>query len=139
LLTCPGRAIDPGDELPRAFDRIRLSAYRDSEKGGGGLRLIPWGQGFKDKGPAIDALEIAIMERKLIHGNIPILNWSVGNAVATTDPAGNRKMDKEKARFRMIRRRRDFASTVQLRWSCAWACARDRGSAHAIDVRALIG
>jgi hypothetical protein len=52
-------------------------------------------------GPAIDALEVAIMERKLIHGNIPILNWSVSNAVATTDPARNRKMDKEKARFRI--------------------------------------
>jgi len=41
------------------------------------------------------------MERKLIHGNVPILNWSVGNAVATTDPAGNRKIDKEKARMRV--------------------------------------
>jgi phage terminase large subunit-like protein len=156
LFTCPGRAIDPGviasfiaelqrsynirgmaydrwrcDELLREFDRIGLSAYKDGEKGGGGLRLIPWGQGFKDMGPAIDALEIAIMERKLVHENVPILNWSVGNAVATTDPAGNRKMDKEKARFRI-----DGAVALAMAMGLR---ALDHGSAHAIDVEALIG
>jgi phage terminase large subunit-like protein len=93
--------------------------------------LIPWGRGFKDMGPAIDALEIAIMERKLVHANIPIMNWSVGNAVATTDPAGNRQMDKEKARFRIH-------GAVALAM-CMGLRARDRGSAHAIDVWALIG
>jgi hypothetical protein len=57
------------------------------------------------------------------------MNWSVGNAVATADPAGNRKLDKERAVCRI-----DGLSRWQWRW-----CARDRGSAHAIDVRALIG
>lgn len=156
LFTCPGRAIDPAviasfiaelyerynirglaydrwrcDELLREFDRVGLAAHKDGEKGGGGLRLTPWGQGFKDMGPAIDALEIAIMERKLIQGNIPILNWSVGNAVAVTDPAGNRKIDKEKSRLRV-----DGAVALAMAMGLR---ARDRGSAHAIDVEALIG
>jgi phage terminase large subunit-like protein len=89
-----------GDIL-REFDRIGLQAYEDGEKGGDGLRLVPWGQGFKDMAPAIDALELAIMERRLVHPSNPVLNWNMANAVATMDPAGNRKLDKDKARFRI--------------------------------------
>ena len=136
LLTSPGRSIDPAviasfiarlyqrynilglaydrwrcDELLREFDRVGLAAFRDGDDGDG-LRLIPWGQGYRDIAPAIDALEIAIMERKLVHENSPVLNWNVANAVATTDSAGNRKLDKDKAVFRM------WLS----RWP--WACAR---------------
>ncbi len=80
---------------------------------------------------AIDALEVAIMERKLVHGNVPTMNFCIGNAVATTDPAGNRKMDKEKARFR-------FDGAVALAMAMGLR-ARDRGSVHGIDVNALIG
>ena len=91
------------NDILREFDRIGLQAYEDKEgdKGGDGLRLVPWGQGFKDMGPAIDALELAVMERQLIHPSNPIMNWNMANAVATMDPAGNRKLDKDKARFRI--------------------------------------
>lgn len=124
LLTSPGRSIDPRvvalkiadlcqrykvlglaydrwriDDLLRELDRIGLQAFKDGEKGDG-LRLIPWGQGFRDMAPAIDALELAVIERKLIHPSNPVLNWNMANAVATMDPAGNRKIDKNKARFR---------------------------------------
>ena len=34
------------DELMREFDRLGLQTYKDGEKGDG-LRLVPWGQGFK--------------------------------------------------------------------------------------------
>jgi phage terminase large subunit-like protein len=80
-----------------------LQAYKDdgSEKAGSGLRLVPWGQGFKDMAPAIDALEVAVLERKLRHAPNLVLNWNMANAVATMDPSGNRKIDKEKARFRI--------------------------------------
>jgi phage terminase large subunit-like protein len=30
-----------------------------------------------------------------------VLSWCVGNAIAVTDPAGGRKLDKSKARFRI--------------------------------------
>lgn len=91
------------EDLLREFDRIGLQAYKDdgSEKAGSGLRLVPWGQGFRDMAPAIDALEVAVLERKLRHAPNPVLNWNMANAVATMDPSGNRKIDKEKARFRI--------------------------------------
>jgi phage terminase large subunit-like protein len=91
------------NDLLREFDRVGLQAYQDGEKGDG-LRLVPWGQGYKDMGPAIDALEHAVIERQLKHPNNPILNWNMANAAATMDPAGNRKLDKDKARFRIDER-----------------------------------
>jgi hypothetical protein len=90
------------DDLLREFDRVGLQAYKaDSDKPGDGLRLVPWGQGFKDMGPAIDALEKLIFDGTLIHPSSPVLNWNMANAVAVLDPASNRKLDKDKARFRI--------------------------------------
>ena len=51
--------------------------------------------------PAIDALESAVIDRKIIHPNNPCLNWNMANAIAVMDPAGGRKLDKEKSRFRI--------------------------------------
>jgi len=154
LLASPGRSIDPAtvaqriaeltqtyhvrglaydrwriNDLLREFDRIGLQAYEDNEKGGDGLRLVPWGQGFKDMGPAIDALELAVLERTLTHANHPVLNWNVANAVATMDPAGNRKLDKEKARFRI-----DGAVALSM---AVGLRSRDR-AAKPIDIETLI-
>jgi phage terminase large subunit-like protein len=117
-------------DLLREFDRIGLQAHEDSEKGGDGLRLVPWGQGFKDMGPAIDALELAVIDRKLIHPGNPVLNWNMANAIATMDPAGNRKLDKDKARFRI-----DGAQALTMLLGLR---ARDR-KVKEIDIEALIG
>jgi phage terminase large subunit-like protein len=51
--------------------------------------------------PAIDAFERSVLERNLVHPGNPVLSWNVGNAVVSRDPAGNRKLDKSKARFRI--------------------------------------
>ncbi|WP_247781094.1 terminase TerL endonuclease subunit [Bradyrhizobium sp. 170] len=118
------------NDLLREFDRVGLQAFEDGEKGGDGLRLVPWGQGFKDMGPAIDALELAVIERRLIHPNNPILNWNMANAVATMDPAGNRKLDKDKARFRI-----DGAVAAAMLLGVR---AKDR-RVKPIDIEALIG
>jgi phage terminase large subunit-like protein len=90
-------------DLLREFDRLGFLAWEDKgqDKRGSGLRLIPWGQGFKDMAPAIDALELEVTERNLVHPSNPVLTWAMANAVATMDPAGNRKLDKDKARFRI--------------------------------------
>ena len=126
LLTTPGRSIDPSvvatalaelsqryqvkglaydrwriNDLRREFDRIGLVTCTDDDKHTSGLRLVAWGQGFRDMAPAIDALELAVMERTLIHPGSPLLTWNMANAVSTMDPAGNRKIDKEAARFRI--------------------------------------
>jgi len=88
------------NDLLRQFDGVGLDAHAEEERGDG-LRLVPWGQGFRDMAPAIDALEMAVLERELVHPASPVLTWNVANAVAVTDPAGNRKLDKGKARFRI--------------------------------------
>lgn len=88
------------DNLLREFDGVGLEAHQDGEPGDG-LRLIPWGQGYKDMSPAIDALETAVLHKELIHPGNPVLSWNIANAVATMDPAGGRKLDKAKARFRI--------------------------------------
>jgi phage terminase large subunit-like protein len=129
LLTSPGKSIDPGvvakkiaelygqfiilglaydrwriSDLLREFDRIGFAAWIDkgeNTRPGRGLRLCPWGQGYKDMAPAVDALELEVAERRLVHPSNPVLNWSMGNAVVHTDPAGNRKIMKDKTRFRI--------------------------------------
>lgn len=88
------------DHLLREFDEVGLQAHKDGDEGDG-LRLVPWGQGYKDMSPAIDALETDVMQDELVHGSNPVLTWNMANAVATMDPAGNRKLDKAKARFRI--------------------------------------
>lgn len=67
----------------------------------GMLRIVPWGQGYKDMAEPVDALEVSILERKLKHDGNPVLTWNVSNAMAVSDPAGNRKIDKSKSRFRI--------------------------------------
>ena len=90
-------------DLQREFDRIGLEAYVEGEGKAryGALRLVPWGQGFKDMAPAIDALEISILQRRFGHDGNPVLAFCFSNAVAKLDPAGNRKLDKSATRFRI--------------------------------------
>lgn len=157
LLVSPGRSIDPAvvalkivelcsqytvlglaydrwrvADLLRELDRLGFDAWEDKgqEKQGTGLRLIPWGQGFKDMAPAIDALELEVIERNLEHPANPVLTWAMGNAVATMDPAGNRKLDKDKARFRID-------PAVALTMVCGLK-SRDRAGSAPIDFDDLI-
>lgn len=129
LQVSPGRAIDPSvvarkiaelhsrykvlglaydrwrvADLLREFDRIGLAAWEKSDADKhkmSGIALVPWGQGFRDMAPALDALELEITQRTLTHDSNPLLTWNVANAMTTMDPAGNRKLDKEAARFRI--------------------------------------
>lgn len=91
------------DDFLNACNRIGLDAYVDGKDDprSGALRLVPWGQGFKDMAPAIDAMEVAILERRLMHDGNPVLRWNIANAMSISDPAGNRKLDKSKTRFRI--------------------------------------
>lgn len=91
------------DAFLNACGRIGLDAYVDGKDSARyeALRLVPWGQGFKDMSPAIDALEVSILERKLIHNGHPCLTWNISNAMSISDPSGNRKIDKSKSRFRI--------------------------------------
>jgi phage terminase large subunit-like protein len=115
LQTTPGKTIDllaPVLKLGKlseqydirgvAHDRWRVAELRrliDQE--GVAVELVEFGQGFRDMGPAIDATERLILAHELRHGLHPILTWNVVNAVVVTDPAGNRKVAKDKSTGRI--------------------------------------
>jgi phage terminase large subunit-like protein len=65
------------------------------------LPLVPFGQGYKDMAPAMDATEAVILNKKMRHGNNPVLTMCCSNAVVDTDPAGNRKLNKAKSTGRI--------------------------------------
>lgn len=62
--------------------------------------LIPFGQGFKDMAPAIEFFAECALTGRIRHGGNPTLTACVANAVLTSDPAGNQKIDKGKSNAR---------------------------------------
>jgi phage terminase large subunit-like protein len=109
-----GELRDAFDVVGVAFDRWRIEQLRErmdeagvpawiegKDDDNGGLRLVPWGQGFKDMAPAIDALESLVLAREFKHNGNPVLTMCFANAMAVKDPAGNRKLDKTKSRLRI--------------------------------------
>lgn len=115
LLTTPGKTVDygwvasrmgdlSGDFRPRAvlFDRWRIDDLRrELDDQGVGIELVECGQGFRDMGPAVEALEAEILNGRLrVHTN-PVLRWNVASTVLESDPAGNRKFTKRKATGRI--------------------------------------
>lgn len=111
LLGVPGPTIRTGwvaAELERlaheydirgiAFDRWRIDDLKqDLADIGCKLPLEPRGQGYKDAGPDIEVMTELAMTGRLRHGNHPVLRACMANAIATPDPAGNLKVDKEKS------------------------------------------
>ena len=94
--------IGSNDLKSVAFDRWRIDVFRkDAEREGVNLPLSEFGQGFKDMGPAVDALEEMLLNGQIRHGNHPVLTMCAANAVVIKDPAGNRKLDKQKATGRI--------------------------------------
>jgi phage terminase large subunit-like protein len=81
------------------FERLEFSA--SDQEGASGLRIAPWGQGFRDMSPAIDAFESAAVGGTLRHNDNPVLSMCVANAIVSVDPAGNRKLDKGKSASRI--------------------------------------
>jgi phage terminase large subunit-like protein len=63
--------------------------------------FVQFGQGYQSMSPAIRNLEGLILGDKLRHGMNPVMNWCVSNAAVITDPAGNKKFDKRRARGRI--------------------------------------
>ncbi len=115
LEALPGKAINKLAVLHRAieicdmydvqvigFDRWRIEDFKMlMEQEGATLPLSPFGQGFKDMAPAVDTFESLIIDKKLRHNGNPVMTWCAANAVIATDPAGNRKVTKEKATGRV--------------------------------------
>jgi phage terminase large subunit-like protein len=64
-------------------------------------KFVGFGQGFKDMSPALRDLESIILEKKLRHGDHPVLMMCASNSVIDRDPAGNRKLSKKRSTGRI--------------------------------------
>lgn len=64
-------------------------------------RFVDFGQGFASMSPALRNLESLMLAEKLRHGMHPVLTMCARNAVVKADEAGNRKLDKKRARGRI--------------------------------------
>jgi phage terminase large subunit-like protein len=92
-------------------------------------KFVEFGQGFKSMSPALRDLESMLLERKIRHGNNPVLSMCAANAVIASDPAGNRKLDKKRASGRID-------GMVALTMALAAAPAAWTAK---VDIEALIG
>lgn len=129
LETTPGRAISRSHVVKRlaqifanfdvqglAYDRWRMADLKQAAEDEG-IELpgpIEFGQGYKHMSPAIEAFETAVLNRQLAHNGHPVLTMCAANAVATQDPAGNRKLDKAKATGRI-----DLIVSAVMAYGCA--------------------
>lgn len=119
LQTTPGRAIeyefvahylrdvfDNYDVRALAFDRYNMRFLKPWLERVGFTeeeleRFVEFGQGFVSMSPALRELESRLLAKKLRHGNHPVLTMCAANAVAVSDPAGNRKFTKSKVSGRI--------------------------------------
>jgi len=85
-----------------AFDRWRIDDFKkELSRVGVDLPMIEIGQGFKDMTPSLEALEEALLNKRMSHGMHPVLTMCAANASVTSDPAGGRKLDKSKTTGRI--------------------------------------
>lgn len=101
------RAVfDRCNVIAMAFDRYNMrflkpwlekTGFTEEEL----ARFVEFGQGFVSMSPALRELEALLLSKKIRHGNHPVLTMCASNAVTTSDPAGNRKLDKKKATGRI--------------------------------------
>lgn len=106
-----------------AYDRWRIDLLRkELERVGCDLPLVPWGQGFKDMAPALDALEAELLNQRVAHGMHPVLTMCAANAVVVKDPTGARKLDKSRATGRI-----DGMQALAMAMGVAMAAGEDQG------------
>lgn len=63
-----------------------------------GIEMVEHRQGYGSMNAPTKQLLKMIAGREFVHGNNPVLTWMADNLVTSSDPAGNLKPDKSKAR-----------------------------------------
>ena len=116
LETTPGRAVsklqvarrlvevaDHFELVACAFDRWRIEDFKALADDNGLTlpNMVPFGQGYQDMSPAVEAMETHLLNSTVIHPSHPVLTWCAANAVVVSDAAENRKLSKEKATGRI--------------------------------------
>ena len=85
-----------------AFDRWRFDMLKKELTDiGVELPLVPFGQGYRDMTPALEALETTLLNNQLAHGFNPVLTMCMANTRVEMDAAGNRKLNKAKSTGRI--------------------------------------
>ena len=85
-----------------AYDRWRIEDFKVTlETEGISLPLVPFGQGYQSMSPAVNEFERLLLNEAIKHSSNPVMTWCAANAVATTSPAGEVKLDKQKATGRI--------------------------------------
>jgi phage terminase large subunit-like protein len=92
---------DVFDMRALVFDRWRMDVFKRYIQDAGLVidddMYIPFGQGFKDMSPAIEAFEELLVAERLAHNGNPLLRYAMANCVVERDAAGNRKLTKAKS------------------------------------------
>ena len=86
------------------FDRWRIKLFQTAADEVGFAEGVEWvevGQGFRDFSPRLETAMKILLDKKLAHGNHPLLNMAVANAISVVDPAGSTKLDKSKSTQRI--------------------------------------
>ena len=101
-----GKLDDLGIEpMSIQFDRWRIKEFKSAaDRSGLCLPESSWqevGQGYKDFSPRIESFEGGLLKNKIRHGGHPLLNLGAAHAVVVRDPAGNRKIAKDKSTQRI--------------------------------------
>jgi phage terminase large subunit-like protein len=119
LRTTPGKSIEYeyiAHELKRVFDEYEVMQINFDRALMRHLRpwlvkvgftelqlekFVDYGQGFISMHPALRDLESMLLQKKLKHGNHPVLTMCASNAKVETDAAGSRKFTKKKSNGRI--------------------------------------
>ena len=77
---------------------LARAGFDESQLEGDSSIFEEFGQGFGSMSPALRDLEAAFLKGAIVHGNHKVLESCARNAVVQRDPAGNRKLAKNKSR-----------------------------------------
>lgn len=85
------------------FDRWRIDDFKQDlgdVDADFPVPLEPFGQGFKEMGPAVDWFAELALTGRIRHGGHPVLTAAVAGAITDSDPAGNLKIAKDRSNGR---------------------------------------
>jgi len=80
-----------------AFDRwgaTQITQELEAE----GFCMVRFGQGFSSMSQPTKELQRLTLDRKLIHGNNPVMRWMADNLIVSQDPTGRIKPNRAKSR-----------------------------------------
>ena len=80
-----------------AYDRWNATDIITRLNEEGVATMVPFGQGFASMNAPTKEIETLVLQKRLNHGNNPVLTWMMSNVAIRTDPAGNIKIDKAKS------------------------------------------